>query len=100
MEVFSKEFKVGLLRIEMSVQDSFRHVVTNEAGSYTLKNFTVYLTAHDIDGRRIWVTPIMDSHGQVKIYSSVEEAVLDARHKLGIQSASTVDFSKKFGGRS
>jgi hypothetical protein len=70
MEVFSKEFQIGNLKIELSVEES--HGCSK-----------VIFTARDEEDRRIWRTPIMDLNGDIKMYNSQEEAITDAERKLG-----------------
>lgn len=70
MEVFSKEIRVGNLRIELSVEE--------EHGCSK-----VIFTARDEEDRRVWRTPLMDLNGDIKLYRSQEEAIIDAERKLG-----------------
>ena len=69
MEVYSKEFQVGNIKIELSIQES--HGVKR-----------VVFTAKDDQDRRIWRTPILDN-GEIKTYDSQEDAISDAEKKLG-----------------
>ena len=69
MEVFSKEFQVGNIKIELSIQDI-----------HGTKR--VVFTAKDENDRRIWRTPILDN-GEIKTYKSEEDAMQDAEKKLG-----------------
>lgn len=70
MEVFSKEIQIGNLRIELSVEE--------ERGCSK-----VIFTARDEEDRRVWRTPLMDLNGDIKLYRSQEEAIIDAERKLG-----------------
>jgi hypothetical protein len=68
MEVFFKEFTIGNLKIELSVEQTH--------------GCRVIFTAKDQDERRIWRTPVMDDNGEEKIYETCEEAILDGQRKL------------------
>ena len=67
-EVFSKEVLIGNLTIEYSVIDKDGCRVT--------------FTAKDDEHRRIWRTELTDEDGNVKVYSSVQDAINDANRKL------------------
>jgi hypothetical protein len=73
MEYFVEELRVGNLRIELSIQQG--------QGC----RCRVVFTAKDEDNRRIWRTPVMDENGEVKIYENQDEAISDARKKLGTE---------------
>ena len=45
----------------------------------------VIVTARDDRNRRLWRTPLMDENGEIKIYPSQEEAIVEARKKLGAE---------------
>jgi hypothetical protein len=75
MEVFSKEFSIGNLKIELSVEQTH--------------GCRVIFTARDKDDRRVWRTPLMDVNGEAKVYESCEDAVLDGQRKL--QTALSID---------
>jgi hypothetical protein len=68
MEVFSKEFPIGNLKIELSVEQTH--------------GCRVIFTAKDKDDRRVWRTPLMDANGEAKVYKNCEDAVLDGQRKL------------------
>ena len=72
MDIFLKEFQVGQIRIELSVQEE--------------GECKVMFTAKDADNEILWKTPIMDSEGNVKVYPTVEEAFADAQKRLKIYS--------------
>jgi hypothetical protein len=71
MEIFSKEFQLGPIYIELSVQE------TDEC--------TVIFTAKDSNSSEIlWRTYLIDEKGKPKVYRSVDEAFLDAQTRLKI----------------
>jgi len=68
MDVFSKQFTIGSLTIELSVEQTH--------------GCRVIFTAKDRDDRRVWRTPLMDSNGEEKIYENCEDAILAGQRKL------------------
>jgi hypothetical protein len=70
MELFAEEYWVGNLKMDVSVQEG--------------QGCRVIITARDDKNRRIWRTPLTDENGEIKIYSSHEEAILEARKALGV----------------
>ena len=65
---FFREVDLGSLKIEISIV---------EHGGYT-----VYLTAKDIDDRRLWRTALTDADGHIRVYTSVSEAVSEAENAI------------------
>jgi hypothetical protein len=78
-EVFSKEVLIGNLTIEYSIIDKDGCRVT--------------FTAKDDEHRRIWRTELTDQDGNVKVYPTVQDAILDANRKLKSISALKDSFS-------
>ena len=68
MEIFSKEIQLGIIKIELSVQEN--------------EDCTVVLTAKDQLDEILWRTPLKDHEGNIKTYPTVSEAFLDAESKL------------------
>jgi hypothetical protein len=68
MKYFVEEFRIGTLRIELSIEKG--------------RGCRVIFTARDQENRKVWTTPIMDMNGKVKIYDNQEEAITDAKKKL------------------
>jgi len=86
MEVYNKVILVGSLKIEISISDRTNTILYQSRSDHhtTVTNpYYVNLTARDEDDKRIWQTPVMDDHGEVKFYASIYEAIEDARRKLG-----------------
>jgi hypothetical protein len=69
MEIFFEEVKFEKLIIQVSIQEG--------------KGCRVMITAKDQENRRIWKTPVMDCNGEVKVYETPQEAIEDARKKIG-----------------
>jgi hypothetical protein len=83
-EVFSKEVQIGNLTIEYCVIEKDGCRVT--------------FTAKDVENRRIWRTELTDHDGNARIYSSAQEAILEANQKLRVITSakeSVIQFSKK-----
>jgi signal transduction histidine kinase len=86
MEVYNKVIQVGSLKIDISISDRANTILYQSASDHqtaVTNPYSVNLTARDEDDKRIWQTPVMDDHGEVKYYTSVYEAIEDARTKLG-----------------
>jgi nitrogen-specific signal transduction histidine kinase len=86
MEVYNKVIQVGSLKIEISISDRTNTILYQSPSDHqtvATNPYYVNLTARDEDDKRIWQTPVMDDHGEVKFYTSVYEAIEDARRKLG-----------------
>ena len=76
-EVFSEEFILGNLKIEVVIQKENNHHLS--------AIYTAHLTAKDENDRRLWSTPIIDDLvGGIKTYPSIFDAMADARKKLGL----------------
>ena len=67
-DILIKEVSLGEVKIELSVHEK--------------NGWSVWLTARDKENRRIWRTPSTDETGNVKLYTSVHEAMQDAHHQL------------------
>jgi hypothetical protein len=65
---FFTEVGLGSLKIEISIVEN---------GGYK-----VYLTAKDLDDRRLWRTALTDADGNVKVYRSVSAAIKEAQNTL------------------
>lgn len=65
---FLREVDLGSLKIGISIVEN---------GGYK-----VYLTAKDIDDRRLWRTALTDADGKIKVYMSVSEAVREAENTI------------------
>lgn len=65
---FLREIDLGSLKIEILIVEN---------GGYK-----VYLTAKDIDDRRLWRTALTDPDGNIKVYRSVSEAVREAENTI------------------
>lgn len=86
MEVYNKVIQIGSLKIDVSISDRANTILYQSASEHqtaVTNPYFVNLTARDEDDKRIWQTPVMDDHGEVKYYASVYEAIEDARTKLG-----------------
>lgn len=81
MEIYFKEINKGPLNFELSVHDN--SIVENpmESDNNSHPPFHVYITARDEESRKIWKTPLM-IEGKIKAYSSIDEAIEDARDKI------------------
>ena len=69
MEYFVEQIKFGNLTIELSVEQG--------------QGCRVIFTDRDEENRRVWKTPVMDLNGEVKVYDNQEDAIHDAKKKLG-----------------
>ena len=65
---FLREVDLGSLKIEISIVEN---------GGYK-----VYLTAKDLDDRRLWRTALTDANGNVRVYASVSEAIAEAENTI------------------
>jgi hypothetical protein len=85
MELLSQKIKIGKITIEICVHDlSYRMgFLPNEE---PVDHLFVNLIAKDEQGRKIWNTPILSDDGKVKPYSSVTDALDDARRKISESS--------------
>ena len=70
MEIFSKDIQMGVIKIELTVQES--------------EGCTVIFTAKDDMDGVIWRVPLKDSDGKIKVYPTAADAFLDAERKLRI----------------
>ncbi len=75
-EIKLREVSLGEVRIELSIHEG--------------DGWSVWLTARDPEGRRIWKTPLTDEEGRTKVYATAQEAVMDAQSQIAsIMSASS-----------
>lgn len=75
-EIKLKEVTLGEVRIELSIHEQ--------------NGWSVWLTARDLQGRRIWKTPLTDEEGRTKVYATSHEAIMDAQTQMNsILSASS-----------
>lgn len=81
MELLSQKLNVGKITIEICVHDlSYRMgLPENEVHE---NHLFVNLIAKDAGGRRIWSTPVLSENGKVKPYSTVSDALEDARRRI------------------
>jgi hypothetical protein len=81
MEIFFKEINKGQLNFELSVHDN--NVIDNPLAidASVQPPFHVYITARDESARKIWKTPLM-VEGKIKDYTSIDDAIQDARNKI------------------
>ncbi len=90
MELLSQKVVIGNLTIEICVHDlSYRMGFL--PGEEPQDHLFVNLIAKDQSGRKIWNTPILSDDGKVKPYSSISDALADAKRKI---SESSEQFSK------
>ena len=68
MDIHLKEYKVGNIRIELTVQGK--------------DGCKMVLTAKDRNNEILWKTYVTDDFGRTKIYPSVEEALEDADARM------------------
>jgi hypothetical protein len=89
MEIYTQEIVFGNLVIELSVHEGvkLRTGAATEAEKNGEVQFHIYLTARDTENRIVWKTPIMTDRGAIKYYRSPEEAVDDAKYKIGLAGA-------------
>jgi hypothetical protein len=81
MELLSQNVVVENLLIEISVHDlSFR--MGFPEGVEPSNHLYVNLTAKDHSGARVWSTPLLTTNGKVKAFSSLDEALKEARARL------------------
>jgi hypothetical protein len=84
MEIYSVEFDLGKMKIEVSVQNTSPRITfgNNFEGESCDLSFNVFLTAKDKEGRRLWRTPITDHDGRPKVYTSIEDALTEATERF------------------
>lgn len=81
MELLSQKITVDNLTVEISVHDlSFR--MGFHPGDIPVNHLYVSLTARDHLGTRLWTTPLLTEDGKIKAFSSVAEAMNDARARI------------------
>jgi hypothetical protein len=90
MELLSQKVQHGNLTIEICVHDlSYRMGFGPD--EEPKDHLFVNLIAKDKGGRKIWNTPILSEDGKVKPYSTVSDALLDARRKISESSHQHLD---------
>lgn len=84
MDVYSVEFDLGQMKIEVSIKNTSPRITfsNNFSGEFCDLSFNVFLTAKDQEGRRLWRTPVMDQDGKPKVYTSIEQALAEATVRL------------------
>jgi hypothetical protein len=85
MELLSQKVLSGDIIIEICVHDlSYRMGFLPDQEPHD--HLFVNLVAKDKQGRKVWNTPILAENGKVKPYSTVSDALLDARRKISESS--------------
>lgn len=84
MELLSQKVVVEDLTVEIKIHDlsyrmGFRH------GDQPTDHLYVTLTARDFSGRRIWTTHLLRDDGKIKPFSTVAEALSEARARIGVK---------------
>jgi len=85
MELLSQKITLGKLTIEICVHDlSYRmgFLPDEEPTNHLFVN----LIAKDDRGRKVWNTAILSEDGKVKPYSTVTDALFDAKRKISESS--------------
>lgn len=84
MQLLSQKVTVDGLTVEISVHDlSYR--MGFRPGDIPMNHLYVRLTAYDGLGTRLWTTPLLTDGGKTKAFSSVTEAMSDAKARIGVQ---------------
>ena len=82
MELLSQKITVDNLMVEISVHDlSFR--MGFHPGDVPINHLYVNLTAHDHLGARLWTTPLLTHDGKIMAFSTIAEALSEARARIG-----------------
>jgi hypothetical protein len=81
MELLSQKVNVGNLTIEICVHDLSHRMGLPENETHKDHLF-VNLVARDAFGARVWSTAILAEDGKVQPYSTVSEALADARRRI------------------
>ena len=90
MELLSQRITVGTISVEIAVHDlSFRMGFL--PGKVPTDHLYVRLTAHDAMGVRLWTTPLLTEKGKIKAFSSVAEAILNAKERISTHDDDKVD---------
>jgi len=90
MEVLSQKIVVGNLTIEISIHDlSYR--MGFSADEQPKNHLFVNIIARDVTGVRLWSTPLLSDDGKIKAYSSVSEALNDAKVRINSKSSLLAD---------
>jgi hypothetical protein len=84
MEIYSVELDLGSMKIEVSVQNTspritFSNILDGKCCDFKV---SVFLTAKNKEGQRLWRTPVTDLYGNPKVYESIDEALVDATMRL------------------
>ena len=84
MQLLSQKVTVDSLTVEISVHDlSYR--MGFRADDVPRNHLYVRLTAYDDFGTRIWTTPLLTDGGKTKAFSTIAEAMTDAKTRIGAQ---------------
>jgi hypothetical protein len=85
MELLSQKIILGKLTIEICIHDlSYRMGFLPD--EEPTQHLFVNLVAKDEQGRKVWNTPILSDDGKVKPYSTINDALEDAKRKISESS--------------
>jgi hypothetical protein len=56
-----------------------------QPGDVPMNHLYVSLTAHDDLGTRLWSTQLLTDDGKVKAFSTISEAMAEAKERIGVQ---------------
>jgi hypothetical protein len=84
MELLSQTVVVGHLTIEISVHDISYRMGLRE-GAEPRNHLFVNLSARDNMGKRVWVTPLLSDDGKIMAFSTVSEALGEAKRRVGAE---------------
>jgi hypothetical protein len=84
MELLTQKVTVDGLTVEISVHDLSFRMGFNMA-EVAMNHLYVSLTARDLMGVRLWTTPLLTRDGKIKMYSTVAEAISDAKTRIGVR---------------
>ena len=82
MELLAQKVVVDNLTVEITVHDLSYRMGFPE-GVIPKNHLYVSLTARDHLKRRIWTTPLLTDDGKIKPFSSISEALFDAKLRIG-----------------
>lgn len=85
MEVLSQKIIAENLTIEISIHDlSYR--MGFAPGAEPRDHIFVNVIGKDVSGVRLWSTPLLSDDGKIKAYSSVADALTDAKIRINSRS--------------
>ena len=82
MELLSQKISIAGLTLEIAVHD-LTFPIGFEPGDVPVNHLYVNITGRDASGVRVWTTPLLDDNGKVKAYSTVSDALADAKLRIG-----------------